>query len=544
MKYIIFLLLFALPVVLIGQQSGETSDFDYYMEEGKRYFDLKQFDSAKGSFRIAKDRVSRNSPLYLVADEWYVKSVDADVAQLKAVLAENIRLRKLAEVRAKIAASSLKALQAENEIKAGDYNLAFQHALEAKVTYDSLGRDSVPVNIEKAFGQAVQHHLTDALFEPTGGVITDFDLVPDSDLLLVTLGDSALIKVNTVTKEFNLLIQKPSIISTIALSPTGTHLFAAYSNNEAFLVDIENAQYSFLEDREEPIVFSKFSPDGQYVLSCARDNQAILWNLKAELVSKLVGHTQNIYQADFSPTEEKILTRSFDGTVRLWDYQGNSAGKKMKHRSYIYSAFFSKDGKEVITAAGDGKVRAWDSEGKFLKEIVSHEDVIRRTDILPDGNHVLSYSIDHQLKVYDKAKDKAHSFPYPEQLSAYDFPDQKVGLITGRRNGYLTEYQIEDDVAEKRNFQAHNNSIVAIDHFGEKDYLLSTAMDGNGQSRLWTNDQDRYSWFTVDLKQPKSRIIPTKFSRDGKYLFAIINNELRICPLPDVVYGEEKVKGE
>ena len=480
------------------------------------------------------------------ADGWYVKAVDADVQQLKAALAENIRLRELAEVRAKLAASSLLALQAENEIKAGQYDRAYQHAFEAKVTYDSLGRDSVPINIEKAFGQAVQHNLTDALFRPGGGVITDFGLVPNSGLLLVTLGDSALIRVNPETQKVNLLMsQQNSTISTRDISPTGTHLFAAYSNNKAFLVDIENAQSIFLEDREEPIVFSKFSPDGQFVLSCARDNQAKLWNLKGELVATLVGHTQNIYQAGFSPTEEKILTRSFDGTVRLWDFEGNSIGEKMKHRSYIYSAFFSNDGREVITAAGDGKVRTWDSEGNFLKEIVQHEAVINRSDMLPDGNYVLSYSIDDQLKIYDKTKNKAHSFPYPEQLSAYEFADQEVSFITGRRNGVLTEYQIEGDVAEKRNFQAHNNSIVSIDHSGEKNYLLSTAMDGNGQSRVWSNkNDDRYSWFTVDLKQPRSRIIPTKFSRDGKYLYAIINNELRFCPLPDLVYEEEKVKGE
>ncbi len=530
----LLIFLFSLPVLLFAQGEAGVDDdsYLYYLNEGKALFEAKDFERAKRQFRVAIQE-AKTPAQSREAGNWFEKADDADRNALLAALKAAEIEREKAKISAWESESSRLALTAFNEMEERlNYESAFQNALQAKITYDSLERGTYPEQVERAFGQSVQLNFTKAIFS-SDEPITSFVRIPNSDDLIVITDNRTVIRVSPEGEAKPIMSQRGSQILTSNVSPDGKHLFAAYKNKQAFFVDIETIQYRELQPHAEPIVYAVFSPDGQYILSCSRDNKAKLWNLAGDSLAVMEGHRGNIYGGAFSPTEEKILTRSADGTARLWNYQGKRVGKVMRHNNYIHSAVFSEDGSYVLTSSADGMIRLWDTEGDFQSEVVKHEDVAIQAAYLPNSEYVYSYSIDKDLKLIDQKENKMRSFTFDQPVSSIMFNEKGVKLFTGQMDGQIREYLIEEEISEGR-IRAHNSSVLSIQYLEDKNLLLSTGQDNT--AKLWT--PDRKLWLTVELRQ--NQIIPAQFSNDGSGIYAVINNQLSFCPLPGIIYDEYK----
>ncbi|KAJ3089135.1 hypothetical protein HK102_007123 [Quaeritorhiza haematococci] len=215
------------------------------------------------------------------------------------------------------------------------------------------------------------------------------------------------------------VIGLPAEVKSVACSPDGLFIAAAYSNSglgwgnftEAgkAIVVIEVSSQSVLctmDGHTDCVEAVAFSADGLWVCSGSVDCTVRTWDAgTGELVRTLEGHSEEVKAVAFSPGGKQIVSGSKDQTVRFWDAETGAVLRIMEgHNGWVNSVAYSPDGTRVVSGSQDKTIRIWDAEtGALLRTMEGHVDRINTVLFSPDGQEILSGSDDKKIQIWDVA---------------------------------------------------------------------------------------------------------------------------------------------
>lgn len=196
------------------------------------------------------------------------------------------------------------------------------------------------------------------------------------------------------------LVATGSAASAWALSPDGSHVFAATANviTPNFSRDILWSAESGLEWSHDGVPdavgrSAAFSPDGTTVLLGRSNAVAELLDIEeGDSIRTFHGHMSSVISVAFSPDGTTIATGSWDGTVRLWDvetgdvlhtfWEDEEEQKVIEIRPSAVA--FSFTGSRLLAGDTGGRVTIWDAAtGEELHVIEAHQETIRDIATLP-----------------------------------------------------------------------------------------------------------------------------------------------------------------
>jgi WD40 repeat protein len=218
-----------------------------------------------------------------------------------------------------------------------------------------------------------------------------------------------------------------SLVESIAFSPDGKTLAAAYQNGVIVLWDMKTRRPMGppLQGHSGFVYSVTFSPDGQTIASgsCAESNEGqgcnqgeiILWNMQtaSPIGEPLRGHDGKVYSIAFHPDGNILASGSGDGTILLWDIETNEPiGEPLReHDEGVNSVSFSPDGKRLASGSADDTIILWDISKIFTaasettqpvgQPMRGHSDNVFSVAFSPDGKTVASGSIDQTIVLWD-----------------------------------------------------------------------------------------------------------------------------------------------
>ncbi len=147
-----------------------------------------------------------------------------------------------------------------------------------------------------------------------------------------------------------------------------------------------------------------FSPNGEQIVAAFPDNNVRIWDVKTgKLVHVLKGHTNEVESALFSPDGRHVVSCSWDHTVKIWDIETGSVIHTLTgHNDWVMSASYSPDGRYIVSASFDKTIKIWDAEsGKEVRTFKGHSEAVRHASFSPDGKHILSASDDRTIRIWE-----------------------------------------------------------------------------------------------------------------------------------------------
>ena len=228
------------------------------------------------------------------------------------------------------------------------------------------------------------------------GTIEQIAYTPDGKLIAVA-GSVGVWLYDAVNLTEVGLLESPTWLSSLAMSPDGNTIAARSNSNEFYLWDLETKQQ--IGQLEEVWSFA-FSPDWK-TLATRSWNDIRLWDVDTQQqVGMCEGHTDDVLSLDFSSDGNTLASASHDGTVRLWDIENQQQIGLLPHPHghRVSSVAFSPDGKMLATGEGEWwepVVRLWDVESqKQIGLLQGHTRQVHSIAFSPDGKLLASAGVE------------------------------------------------------------------------------------------------------------------------------------------------------
>ena len=303
-------------------------------------------------------------------------------------------------------------------------------------------------------------------------------------------------------------------VGSVALSPDGTTLAAAFDGGEIELWDMMTGSMAVtLEGHALWNNCVAFSPDGTTLASGGSDRTVKLWEVttgenKATWESR--GDRSWVSVVTFSPDGTMIASGHGNGTVKVWEVAtgANTATFEADYPDAVASVAFSPNGSILATGNSDGTFRVWDlAAGTPILQEKIGSDIFAVT-FSPDGTALAQASHGRLGSIWTVPPGDDVATPSVEYSSwvstAALSPDGSILLL-----GSLTRYSVP--VIEVRDV-ATGSPIATLDGNGDVGSLAFTR-DGS----IFASGSRDGTILVWDL----GRILPhprslTKLSGDGQ----------------------------
>jgi len=301
------------------------------------------------------------------------------------------------------------------------------------------------------------------------GTIEKIAYTPDGKLLAVA-GSVGVWLYDAVNLTEVGLLESPTGLSSLAISPDGNTIAAGSNSNQFYLWDLETKRQ--IGQLEEVWSFD-FSPDGE-TIALGKRNDIRLWDVETQQqVGMCEGHTDNVLSLDFSSDGNTLASASRDGTVRLWDMETQQQIGLLSHphEHVVSSVAFSPDGKMLASAGveifmltapqladhdeDEDGIRLWDVETQqqvgLLQTFMSIDDYTIQATLIafsPDGKLLASIS-EEGIHIWDVETQQQMGIlkGHTDKVLSLDFsPDGKT-LASG---GYDSKVRLWDVETQKQ----------------------------------------------------------------------------------------------
>jgi WD40 repeat protein len=137
---------------------------------------------------------------------------------------------------------------------------------------------------------------------------------------------------------------------------------------------------------EEPVALS---PDGTRIVAACSDEVARVWDVAGSSIASLVGHAGPVSAVEWSTDGRRIATASADGTARLWTADGEPLAVLAGHSGEVNNVALSPDGARAVTVSGS-QVWLWNDSGEQVATLDGHIGPNPPTDVefSPDGSRI------------------------------------------------------------------------------------------------------------------------------------------------------------
>jgi WD40 repeat protein len=170
---------------------------------------------------------------------------------------------------------------------------------------------------------------------------------------------------------------------SVAFSSDGTRLLSgawAAPGDMLKLWDVASGALlrSFVVENPTGINAVALSPDGTRSLAGGQNGVATVWEVAADAPPvELQVHGDEVYAVGFSLDGTRALSGSLDGTIKIWDpATGELHRTLVGHCAAVNAAVYSSDGTRVLSGSNDSTVRLWDaSTGDPLATFIAGDEL-------------------------------------------------------------------------------------------------------------------------------------------------------------------------
>jgi WD40 repeat protein len=280
-----------------------------------------------------------------------------------------------------------------------------------------------------------------------------FAFSPTDTNLLATTFDHTLALWNLGKSQIEDSITLSNSGSTVAFSPTGTHLAVAGGNDQSLeLWNLETwTQEWQFRGTNDPVtsfvtVFG-FTPDGRSIVTSSQVVPTV-WDVASRTPRRFPHeHRAIISTCEISQDGSTLVTGAFDSKIVFWDLATGRVKASMLHPGASITALkLSTDGRLLLTGAADSTVRLWDvASGQQIRLYRGHQDRITAVFFSADERSILSSSKDGTIKLWDREADAPsyilHTNEYWSSTVAFT-PDGKRLVTTDLFNGVLAVWDV------------------------------------------------------------------------------------------------------
>ena len=217
--------------------------------------------------------------------------------------------------------------------------------------------------------------------------------------------DFQLLSVLNQERDIVKILDTPSRVYSVALSPDGREIVAAGGDHTARLWDAATGEPKGQPMRHDSAVTSvAFSPDGTRIASGSKDGTVRLWDAAGNPTTvPLQGHKGAVVSLAFNRDGTQIVTGSEDHTIRLWAAgPGTQLAQLNGHTGMVSGVAFSPDGTRIVSGSADTSVRIWDAvQHTQIAELRGHRGAVVSVSFNPDGTRIASASTDKTVRIWD-----------------------------------------------------------------------------------------------------------------------------------------------
>ncbi len=224
---------------------------------------------------------------------------------------------------------------------------------------------------------------------------------------LVSLGADRAVRVWDLARGVDpsatpLLAIDGELVSTVALSGSGKHLFFSQLSGDVYRVDLasqarqklahlDKAPYAIAPSPDEKVVAAQYGEVGR--------GTVVLIDVASGEVDE-IGIPGGKGNWGFSPTGKLLTTAGIDGTIHLHDMDSGTDRALRGHEDAVYEMVFSSDESTLLSASDDQTARLWDLRTGSWRVLRGHEDDVFNAALSPDGRMVATASLDSSVRLW------------------------------------------------------------------------------------------------------------------------------------------------
>ncbi len=237
-------------------------------------------------------------------------------------------------------------------------------------------------------------------------------------------------------KVLHTISDKRLLAQAIAFTPDEKHLLCAGQRGSVLRIEVSSGKVSeFIQGGRSIISQIRYSPDGKWLalLPITAKTVEIRNASTNQVVRQLDGHTQSIYGFAFNSDGRLLVTASQDNTALVWDVASGMIVQKIRGHTRgkftgVVNARFHPDGNQVVTRGMDELLRFWplgrDPECRTLFAGGGRD--VRSLAFSPDGKLLASGGWDNKVLIHDQQDTQALPTPLFGDYSSLAFsPDGK-----------------------------------------------------------------------------------------------------------------------
>lgn len=239
-----------------------------------------------------------------------------------------------------------------------------------------------------------------------------------------------------------------------------------------------------LEGHKSSIYALEQGPEPHLIFSGGSDNLIVEWNLESHVKSRLLTRMpERIFALKYVKEQHWLLAGNYTGGIHVIDLNhGKEIQLLQQHRSIIFEIAILPDRSGFLALSGDGSFSVWKMEDLSLTS--SHgvgPFKLRSLDFHPNGQEMALGSEDGYIRIFNirdfREKQKLEGHFKGFSVNAVHYIDGGKRLISGSRDAYLVEWDVEKNYTFHKGFQPHVYAIYSIATSPDGKYLASGSRD-------------------------------------------------------------------
>ncbi|MBX3727790.1 MAG: WD40 repeat domain-containing protein, partial [Candidatus Sumerlaeia bacterium] len=261
-------------------------------------------------------------------------------------------------------------------------------------------------------------------------------LTPDNSRFVIGSHSKVTIYDMATGNEIRVIPRPNEVVSTIAVSPDGTHLLTGTLTAAVTMWNLETGALvrtftGHTGVNGGPVAFSR---DGTRAL--VGSTEAVIWDAATGEVLQTFQNAEGVLSLDLSADNARLITASNDRNVRLWDA---TTGELLRvvpgYTEIVWDVAISGDGRRVATVSGDlgeGRAMIWDpNTGGLLRDSLAHAQMPTAVAISSDGRRLLTGSLEHVARYWDaESGELLHDLPHAFYVSDVAISTDGTRLLT------------------------------------------------------------------------------------------------------------------
>ncbi len=367
-------------------------------------------------------------------------------------------------------------------------------------------------------------------------------------------------------RERNRLIGHTAEVNGVSLHPQSKLIVTADGDRKIKLWNLEGELKKTFPDSEghKDVIWNvKFSPDGQMIASSSLDKTVKIWNLRGEVLHNLAGdsgHQQTVYGLSFSSDSQLLASSSRDGTIKIWNTQTGSLKRTLKNKNFleqqdyrVYSVDFNPSDTNRIASSGyfDGNVNIWNLKSNqndtpiVLKE--KHKEIVSAVKFSPNGYLIASAGFDGIIKLWRvEGREFLGMIELPtKQITDLAFTDDSSVIASTHQDGTIKLWKVDEVIRQwnlnetslkipYKTLTGHSNVVNQVNLFSpnEEELIIISSSDDK-TVKMWQVDTD-----AIKNKASKSNNVPNlndllNYSCDALSSYLKVNENPEVHQLCD-----------